>query len=179
MKKIVLIYGGIGGLIIAAMLFITMPMAMEGKMENGELIGYTTMVIALSTIFVGVKMYRDKHLGGIISFGKAFLVGLYITLVASFLYATGWELYLAIQGISGNEFMEYYTQCQADQLEKSGASADKIARMKEQSQSFMTWYNNPVLRFLWTMMIESFPVGLIVALITAAILKKKPQTVKA
>lgn len=179
MKKIVLIYGGIGGLIIAAMLFITMPMAMEGKMENGELIGYTTMVIALSTIFIGVKMYRDKHLGGVISFGKAFLVGLYITLVASFLYATGWELYLAIQGIGGNEFMEYYTQCQADQLEKSGASAEKIARMQEQSQSFMTWYNNPVLRFLWTMMIESFPVGLIVALITAAILKKKPRTVKA
>lgn len=179
MKKIVLIYGGIGGLIIAAMLFITMPMAMEGKMENGELIGYTTMVIALSTIFIGVKMYRDKHLGGIISFGKAFLVGLYITLVASVLYAAGWELYLAIHGISGNEFMEYYTQCQADQLEKSGASSEKIAEMQAQSQSFMTWYNNPVLRFLWTMMIESFPVGLIVALISAAILKKKPQTINA
>jgi len=179
MKKIVLIFGGIGGLITASMLFITMPMAMEGKMENGELIGYTTMVIALSAIFIGVKMYRDRHLGGIISFGKAFLVGLYITLVASFVYAAGWELYLGIQGISGNEFLEYYTRCQTDQLEKSGASAEKIAKMQTQSQSFMSWYNNPVLRFLWTMMMESFPVGLIVALISAAILRKKAKTVKA
>ncbi|MBZ0099160.1 MAG: DUF4199 domain-containing protein, partial [Taibaiella sp.] len=156
------------------------PMMMNGNMNNGQLIGYATMVIALSTIFIGTKTYRDRILGGTIKFGRAFLVGLYISLVASFLYATGWEVFLASQEMSGTDFMEFYVQCQVDQLEKSGASAEKIARVKAQADAGYNWYNSMPLRFLFTMLAESLPVGVIVSLISAAILKRKtPKTLGA
>ena len=77
MKKVILIFGIIAGIIVSAMLFISMA---GGSMdfENGELLGYATMIIALSTIFFGIKTYRDKYLNGSIRFGKAFLMGLYL-----------------------------------------------------------------------------------------------------
>ena len=81
MKKIVLIYGLIAGVIVGAMMMITMPLYESGtlKFDNGEWLGYTTMVIALSMVFFGVKSYRDNHLGGSITFGNALKVGLLIT----------------------------------------------------------------------------------------------------
>jgi len=89
MKKIVLTYGIIGGVIVSAMMWLTLG---SGKhdFDNGMRIGYTTMVIALSTIFFAVKTYRDKYLGGEINFARAFLMGLYITLIASTMYAASW-----------------------------------------------------------------------------------------
>ncbi len=180
MKKIVLIYGLVAGLIMGGMFFISMPMMMNGNMKNGQLIGYATMVIALSTIFIGTKTYRDRYLGGMIKFGRAFLVGLYISLIASFLYATGWEIFLASQKMNGTDFMDFYVECQVDQLEKSGASPEKIAQVKAQADAGYGWYNSLPLRFLFTMLAESFPVGLIVSLISAAILKRNtPKNLRA
>lgn len=171
MKKVVLIFGSIAGVISAAMLVITLPYMMEGDMSGGEVWGYSSMIIALSAIFFGIKSYRDKYLGGVIKFGKAFLLGLYISLLASALYALGWEVSMAVHGVSVQEFIDYYTQCQIDMLQKSGASADKIAAL-ETEKAVGSWYLNPFLRFLASM-VEIFPVGLLVSLISAAILKKK------
>jgi hypothetical protein len=94
MKKIVLVYGLLSGAIVGAMFFITMPLYERGilTMENGELVGYSTMVVALSLIFFGVKSYRDNYLSGSITFGKALTVGLLITLIASLIYAITWEV---------------------------------------------------------------------------------------
>lgn len=173
MKKVVLTYGAIAGLIMGGMLFISMPMMQNGNLENGQLIGYATMVIALSTVFIATKLYRDRYLGGVIKFGRAFLLGIYITLVASAIYALGWELFLASQKMSGTDFMDFYIQCQVEQMEKSGASPEKIAKVKAQAEAGYSWYNIMPLRFLFTMLAESFPVGLLVSLISAAILKRK------
>lgn len=176
MKKTVLIFGGIAGLIMMIMMFITMPMGENGNMENGELIGYTTMVIALSLIFFGVKNYRDKQQGGYIKFGKAFVLGLYITLLASAMYALGWEIYLKSNDMTAMDYIEQYYQGQADHAMENGASAAEVEEMRSQGGGTWSWYGNPILRFLWTMMGEMFPVGLLVSLIVAAILKKKkPQ----
>jgi hypothetical protein len=53
MKKIILVYGLIAGVIVGAMLLITMPLYESGtlKLDNGEWLGYTTMVVALSLVF--------------------------------------------------------------------------------------------------------------------------------
>ena len=89
MKRIILIYGLLAGTIVGSMFFITMPLYEKGilTMENGELVGYSTMIVALSLIFFGVKSYRDNHLDGAITFGNALKVGLLITLIASLIYA--------------------------------------------------------------------------------------------
>ena len=87
MKKIVFTFGIIAGFInIMTDILLTNLGGEEMMHSNTQWIGYLVMVIALSLIFVGVKQYRDKHLGGVIKFGKAFLIGLYISLVAGAIY---------------------------------------------------------------------------------------------
>ncbi len=74
MKKIVITYGLIAGVILGAMFFVTAPLYDKGivNFDNGMLIGYTTMVVALSLVFFGVKSYRDNQKNGAITSVRAF-----------------------------------------------------------------------------------------------------------
>ncbi|NJO00898.1 MAG: DUF4199 domain-containing protein [Bacteroidia bacterium] len=108
MKKVVVSFGLIAGVIVSAMLFLTMYLYSSGvEIKNGELIGYTTMIIAFSTIFFGIRTYRDQYQAGTIRFGKAFQVGLFITIIASFMYVASWMI---ISAVTGDAFIEQYTQ---------------------------------------------------------------------
>jgi hypothetical protein len=87
MKKNILIYGLISGLVVAALMAVNLGMVSKsGNFDNSVLIGYASMIIAFSLVFVGIKNFRDKYNGGLISFGKAFKVGFFITLIASTIY---------------------------------------------------------------------------------------------
>ncbi len=174
MKKIVLVFSLIAGIITAGMLFVTMALAKNGVMEPSALLGYATMVLALSVIFPAVKNYRDKEQNGIINFGKAFLIGIYISLISSAIYALGWEIYISTTGMTAVELMSSMYESQVAAMKEAGASADELAMYQ-----IGDWYNNFIPRYLFTMFGEMFPVGLIISLICAGILKKKPQTVKA
>ena len=46
-----------------------------GSGAGSEVQGYLTMIIVLSLIFVGIKRYRDKDLGGVIKFLPALGLG--------------------------------------------------------------------------------------------------------
>ena len=174
MKRIVLTFGLIGGLITAGMLLGTMSLAKSGKMEPSMVMGFTIMIIALSVIFPAVKKYRDKEQHGAISFGKAFLIGIYITLISSAIYAIGWEIYISTTGMTAVELMNGMYAVQIEKMKEAGASAKEIAKYQ-----IGDWYNNLILRYLTTMFMEMFPVGLIISLICAAILKRKPKTITA
>lgn len=168
MKKIVLTFGIIAGVIVSAMLFISM--AIESvDFEGGELLGYATMIIALSTIFFGVKTYRDKYLNGTIKFGKAFLIGLYITLIASALYVASWMIIINTYGAS---FMDEYYQYSIEKIEQSGQPQAEIDLQIQQMEEFKELYKNPVVQIGVTFL-EIFPVGLLISLISAAILRRK------
>lgn len=92
MKRIIWVYGIIAGLIVGGWLFVATAIIGHESIENGMFLGYASMVLAFSMIFVAVKTYRDKHLDGTISFGKAFRIGLLITLIASTIYVLTWEI---------------------------------------------------------------------------------------
>ena len=171
MRKIVLVFGGIAGAINIAMFFITASLFNLGSLDEGkgELIGYTTMVIALSMIFFGVKSYRDNQLKGPLTFGKGFTVGILIAAVASLMYAVGWEINLKL--FSPN-FMEQYAAAMIKKAETTGASVEKIAAVKEKARGMIEFYRNPFLRFGMTFC-EIFPVGLLISLITAGLLRRK------
>lgn len=173
MGKVIITFGLIAGLIVSVMMFITMPMAFEGNLDNGELIGYATMVIALSSIFFAVKTYRDKYQDGLIRFGKAFLIGLYVSLIASFLYAVSWELYLRINDVSLATFIDSFSLGKADKMRSNGASPSEISDMLAKAKQEMQWYFNPLFRFIFTMFVEMLPVGVLISLISALILKRK------
>ena len=91
MKKNILIYGLISGLVVAVLMAVNVGMVSKsGNFDNGLLIGYASMIIAFSLVFVGIRNFRDKYNGGVISFGKAFKVGIFITLIASTIYVIVW-----------------------------------------------------------------------------------------
>lgn len=177
MRKAVLTFGIIAGLIVATLMLVSMPLMDKGiiSFENGQLYGYATMAIALSMIFFGVKSYRDNHNGGMISFGKAFQVGILIAAVASVIYASSWEVYM---NTSSGDFMEQYSARYLEQMEKDGASVAEMEEMKDSMHEMAEMYKNPLIRFGMTLM-EILPVGLVLTLISAFILKKNTASVNA
>ncbi|MEZ4776720.1 MAG: DUF4199 domain-containing protein [Bacteroidia bacterium] len=169
MRKIVLIFGSIAGLICGVMFFLNHPADQAEaikNMENGAVIGYATMIISLSGIFFAVRQYRDKYLGGTISFGKSFLMGLYITLVASVIYVAAWEIYYTN---FGSNFGDVYVEYQKQQWTKAGMSAEQISTQVEAQQSMMDMYKNNMVFRMGMTFLEIFPVGLIISLICAVI----------
>jgi hypothetical protein len=169
MKKFVLVYGALSGAVIIATICGTIAVWDIHELESaGQWIGYLVMVIALSSIFFGVKSYRDNTLGGVIRFKTAFLAGLLITLVASSVYVAGWEVYLAF---TNYDFIERYTASRIEKLKAEDVSAEKLEKEVTEMNSLKELYKNPFIRAAMTFM-EIFPVGLIIALICAAVLRR-------
>ncbi|MES2389943.1 MAG: DUF4199 domain-containing protein [Bacteroidota bacterium] len=171
MKKTILLCGLIAGLISTSFFIGLMILGKSGDMDfhNGMALGFTLMFLGFSMIFVGTKITRDKHNGGTITFGKAFLVGLYISLIASTVYVGVWliDYYVFIP-----DFMEKYCAHVISDMKAKGASATEIAAQQAESANMKEMYKNPVFVILFTYM-EILPVGILVSLISAVALKKK------
>lgn len=169
MKKIVLTYGLIAGVITASLMILTMVFLDKNpNFESAEIIGYLGMLIALSMIFVAVFQLR-KVQNGKITFGNAFLTGLFVSLIAGFIYALTWEIYYTN---FANDFMEVYSQNSLQKLQESGASEAEIQLATQKSMEMMEYYKNPLFRFGMTLM-EIVPVGIVLSLIAALIFKRK------
>ncbi|MEA3008748.1 MAG: hypothetical protein QOJ91_440 [Sphingomonadales bacterium] len=162
-----LIYGALAGAITVAVISATIALHMTGHGSAGMWVGYLIMLTALSVIFVGVKRYRDVECGGVIRFGRAFVLGLGMAAVAGLIYALGWELYLAV---SGKDFMAEYTASILEGMRKEGATAAALQAKAAEMRDFAQSYRNPLFRLPMTF-VEIFPVGLLVALVTAALLR--------
>jgi hypothetical protein len=162
MLATILRYGVIAGAIVGLlMIAVTVPLIGRIPPTLGMAIGYTTMLIALSFVFVATKRHRDHKLGGVIRFGPAFALGLGITLVATVIYALAWELTLALNGGPDAFIDSYIAQSRA-----SGGDEAAIAQMEGMRAS----YRNPLFRLPITMT-EIAPVGLLVSLVSAALLR--------
>ncbi|HLT73875.1 MAG TPA: DUF4199 domain-containing protein [Ohtaekwangia sp.] len=170
MKRIVIINGIIAGVIVSAMLALSLPLHENGILNynSGTVVGYASMVIALSVIFFAIRRYRE-HLGGEITFGKAFGVGLAITVIASVIYAVTWEVcYHTIAG----DFMARMTDYYVEEKIAAGATAEEVAATRKEMAEFSELYENPAIRFGMTLF-EIFPVGLLITLISSVLLRQK------
>ena len=81
MKKYVLTFGLLSGAASAAMLLAQVPFMDRIGFDNGAIFGYTALVAAFLFVFFGIKAYRDKELGGAITFGRALGAGLLMTVI--------------------------------------------------------------------------------------------------
>lgn len=171
MKKVILVYGSIAGVIVGTMFFVTAPFYDSGTInfDNGMWVGYTSMVIALSLILFGVKSYRDNYSEGVISFGTAFKIGILITLVASVIYALSWEL--AYNTVSKG-YSEAMSKHYIEKVKQEGKSEAEVVKATADMKDFTTMYENPLIRFGMTLL-EIFPVGLVISLVSAGLLRKK------
>lgn len=166
MKKTVLIFGLVIGTILCAnMIVMVNLMYTSPDFKGNDIVGYAAMVILFSLIFIGVRNYRNKQLNGYITFGKAFKAGAFIALIGSTMYVVVWLFYYYL---FVPDFMEVYTQFAL----KNCAPADVPAKTAEMN-SFKEMYKNPLFVVVITYS-EVLPIGLLVSLISAAILKKKP-----
>lgn len=171
MKRIVLINGIIAGIIVSVVMIGNIPFVESGvvSLDNGMIIGYTSMVIALSMVFFGIKTYRDQHSGGTVTFWKAFQIGILITLIASFMYAIVWEVYY---NVGAGDFFEKYTEHYIEGLEREGASPAEVESARRDMAASGEMYKNPIYRFGFTLM-EILPVGVVITLISAGLLRKR------
>ena len=173
MKKNIIIYGLIAGIIIS---FLVLLSFIYYSHCNGNadynismLIGYASMLISFSFVFVGIRNYRDKYNEGVISFGKAFKIGIMIVLIASTFYVVTWLIdYFYFMP----DFMDKYAAHTLDKLKASGASQVDIEKKTQEMANFARMYKNPFFNAMMTYC-EILPVGLIVTLISSLVLKRK------
>lgn len=170
MMQKILGYGVIAGIIVGAPMIVTF-VASSGHLplSYGMIIGYTTMLIALSTVFVAIKRHRDADLGGVIGFWKGFGLGLGISFVASIIYVATWE---GLQAFMHMDFASGYAKAVIDQQKAAGASAEALAKLGAEMDQFKVDYANPLYRLPMTFT-EIFPVGVLVSLIAAALLRNR------
>lgn len=167
MQRTILTYGLVSGVIIILGVVATIVLTPDGKPHGNVWLGYLIMLVGLSSILLAVKQHRDKALGGVIKFWPALALGLGVALVASLAYVAVWELYLAL---TNYRFMDEYaaqTLAAKKAAGLSGAAYDKlVAEMEAMKKS----YANPLFRMPLTFA-EIFPVGLLVALVSAALMR--------
>ncbi|HEY4216460.1 MAG TPA: DUF4199 domain-containing protein [Gemmatimonadaceae bacterium] len=168
MKKIVWTFGLISGAIMALFMIATLPFV-NALGDHSYLVGYTGIVAGFLLVYFGVRSYRDNVLGGTIGFGRAFTVGLLIAAISSVCYVATWEiLYYKFMP----DFYSRYAQSAVDQVRKGGASAAEIAKTQATMEAMVKSAESPVWVAAMTF-VEPFPVGFVIALVSAGMLRRK------
>ena len=169
MKKTVWTFGLIAGAILSRLMVATMSFIDRIGFDKGMVVGYTTMVAAFLLVFFGVRSYRDTVCGGTIGFGRAFLVGAAITAIASACYTATWEvLYFGFMPDFGAKYGEYAVQ----RARSQGKTEAEIAKTRAEMQQFQESYRNPIYNSAVTFL-EPLPVGLLISLVSAGVLRRK------
>ena len=175
MQKNIIIYGLTAGIVVSVlMVFNINYVSQSGNVDyNTSLVlGYASMLIAFSLVYVGIRNYRDKYNGGVISFGKAFKIGTMIVLISSTIFVVIWliDYFFFIP-----DYMEKYSAHELAKLKASGASQVEIDKETKELANFARMFKNPFFNAMMTYA-EILPVGLVVTLISSLILKRKNDT---
>ena len=169
MKKIVVTFGLIGGVLISAMMLITIPFEDRIGFDKGLIVGYTTMVASFLLVYFGIRSYRNNVSEGRITFGRAFAVGILITLITCVFYVVTWQvMYFYFMP----DFMTKYSAHAVEKLRASGASEAAIQAKLVEMEKTKAIEDNPLSNAAEAFF-EPFPVGLLITLISAAVLRKK------
>jgi hypothetical protein len=169
MKRIVLVFGLISGALMALFMFATMPFIDKIGLDRGYVVGYTGMVLAFMLVFFGIRSYRENVGGGTITFGRAFAVGILIAVISSICYVIAWQvLFHTLMP----DFFDKYAAHVIEKARASGATPEKMQATVQEMDQVKQLAHKPFLHIAFTFL-EPFPVGLIITVISAAILRKK------
>ena len=171
MKRTVLTFGLIAGAMLSVMMLASLPFMDSIGFDYGEIIGYSSMVLAFLLTFFGIRSYRDNVAGGTIGFGRALAVGFLISAVAAVCYVATWELiYFKLAPDFGAKFQAHLIE----KARKDGESEEAIARRKAELARFVELYRNPAFNVAVTFL-EPLPVALVVSLVSAGILSRRSR----
>jgi len=147
-------------------------MAIKGDstdFEKGASVGTIFLVAAFSMIFFGIRNYRDKIADGVIDFNKGFRIGIQITVLGSVIYVIGWMINFHY---IDTEFIENYIAFYSEKIKASGKPQLEIEKEITAFKANMANYENPFVMMMYTFL-EVFPVGLIVSILCAMLMRKK------
>jgi hypothetical protein len=169
MKKTVLTFGLIAGLMISVLMGGSLLLANRIGTGHSMAVGYAMMVASFLLIYFGIRSYRDNELGGQISFGRAFACGILITLITTVCYVAMWEiLYFNFMP----HFMDSYFAAEIQKVQSAGLDPATTAARVAAIQRSQQLYQNPLVNIAYTF-IEPLPVGIIITLVSAGILRRK------
>ena len=170
MKKIIITYGLISGLICMTFMIVSTILFKEcDNSTQSMIIGFLGMFIAFIFVFVGIKNYRDKQNGGVITFGNAFKIGFFIALIASCIYTLVWmiEFHFFMP-----DFMEKYATKAIEDYKSSGLSGTELNAKITEMETMKESYKNPFMRIFYTLM-EILPIGIFISLIAALVMMRR------
>lgn len=171
MRKIVLTFGLIAGAIMSLMLAVTIPFHDQLGDRAGLVVGYASMIAAFLLIYFGVRTYRDEVAGGLISFGRAFTVGMLIAFVASTLYVATWEvMYTQI----GDDFVARYKERQLAAARADGLQGEAFEQKRLEIERDWQLYDNLAVNIAYTYL-EPLPPALLMSLISARLLRRRRE----
>jgi hypothetical protein len=163
-------YGAIAGVIVISVIVAGIVLSREhanGHFLSSQWLGYLVMVVALSMIFMAIRDYRNRRLGGVIRFLPAFGMGLLVAAIAGVFYVAGWEMYLAATDYT---FMDNYVAGMIEAKRAAGLTGAELDKYVAGLEEMKVMYRNPLMRMPMTFL-EIFPVGLLIALISALVLR--------
>ena len=169
MKRTVWTFGLISGAILSLMMAITVPFEDQIGSDRGLIIGYTTMVLSFLLVFFGIRSYRDNVAGGSVSFGRAFSVGILIAVISSLCYVATWEV---IYFKFAPDFATKLEAYNLDRARKSAGTPAEVEKKVADMRQFNERYQNPLFNSAITF-VEPAPVGLVIALVSAAVLRRR------
>lgn len=169
MKRIVLTFGLISGAVVSVLMTLVVSFIDQIGFDRGVIVGYTAIVLSMLLVFFGIRSYRENVGNGQISFGRAFTIGILITLISCACYVITWEI---VYFNFLPDFGEKYGSYMVDQARTSGASPEQVAQTVDEMKQMKRYLDNPFVNaaFAFT---EPFPVGLIITLVSALILRKR------
>jgi uncharacterized protein DUF4199 len=170
MKRTVLVFGLISGIVISVLMAITTVFADRIGFDRAVIVGYTSMIMAFLLVFFGIRSYRENVGGGEISFAKAFQVGILITLISCVFYVVIWEI---IYYNFLPDFADKYAAHIIEKARASGATEAQIAEQTQQMKEMKALLDNPLLSAAVIFISEPLPVGLVMTLISALLLRKR------
>ncbi|MBN4070176.1 DUF4199 domain-containing protein [Olleya sp. AH-315-F22] len=168
MKNSILRYGSYSSLTLAVLFIIGMVIGDQFGYTPSEVFGYASMIISLLFVFIGIKHFRDNENNGLVSFGKALLIGVLISLMAALTFGIIDLIYITY--INPDFAADYYAHS-IEQFRATLSEAEfkvKLAELESQKDLFM----NPLISFL-LMTVTVFILGFIISLISSLILQRK------
>ena len=130
-----------------------------------QALGYLSYVLLIAGIIIGSIAYRDKVLGGFISYKDAFVTGLLITIFAGIL--SSFFSFILIRYIDPSVVEQSIAKAEEKMISR-GMSEDDVERAMEKTKEFI---GSPLMVLVGLL---SFAfIGTIISLITAAIVKKE------
>lgn len=171
MKKTVLLFGLLSAAVAIAMMLATVPLLDAWGYQKTDLLGYGSMVLSALLVFFGIRYYRERAVEGRLGFGRAFAVGLLITLVSSLCQVAAFQLvYFRLVP----EFGDRFAACMVERAEDAGATPEEIAETAEKAETLKRLYDNSWGNAALTF-VQPLPLGIVAAGLSAFVLRRRPD----